>query len=153
SDVDLARSVLNVRQTLYKGQLTTPKGGRSRKLPMTKLLVAALAAIRPSGEKVSGRVLLDEDGSPHSETSINEMMPRIRKAAGMTLCRKIHILRHTFCSHLAIRGAKAIQIMELAGHTNLKTTQRYMHLSPGMKDSAIKLLEEPIPDWVTDPAY
>jgi hypothetical protein len=44
-----------------------------------------------------------------------------------------------------MRGAKAIQIMELAGHTDLKTTLRYMHLSPAMKDSAIRLLEQPIP--------
>jgi len=36
--------------------------------------------------------------------------------------------------------------MEPAGHTDLKTTQRYMHLSPAMKDSAIRLLEQPIPE-------
>jgi site-specific recombinase XerD len=73
-------------------------------------------------------------------------MPHITRAAGMKASRKIHILRHTFCSHLAMRGAKAIQIMELAGHTDLKTTQRYMHLSPAMRDSAIRLLERPIPE-------
>ena len=28
----------------------------------------------------------------------------------------IHILRHTFCSHLAMRGAPARAIQELAGH-------------------------------------
>ena len=37
-------------------------------------------------------------------------------------------------------------IMELAGHTDLQTTQRYMHLSLAMKDSAIRLLEQPIPE-------
>jgi hypothetical protein len=34
--------------------------------------------------------------------------------------------------------------MELAGHTDLKTTQRCMHLSPAMKGSEIRLLEQPI---------
>jgi hypothetical protein len=42
----------------------------------------------------------------------------------------MHRLRHTFCSHLAMRGAPARAIQELAGHQGLTTTQRYMHLSP-----------------------
>ena len=53
--------------------------------------------------------------------------------------------RHTFCSHLAMRGAPAKAIQELAGHADLGTTQRYMHLSPAAVESAIWLLEEPIP--------
>jgi len=52
-----------------------------------------------------------------------------------------HMLRHTFCSHLAMRGAPARAIHELAGHQNLTTTQRYMHLSPAALDTAIRLLE------------
>jgi integrase len=55
--------------------------------------------------------------------------------------RGIHILRHTFCSHLAMKGAPARAIQELAGHVDLKTTQRYMHLSPAALEGAIKLLE------------
>jgi len=50
-------------------------------------------------------------------------------------------LRHTFCSHLAMRGAPARAIQELAGHKDLATTQRYMHLSPAALDSAIRLLD------------
>jgi hypothetical protein len=55
----------------------------------------------------------------------------------------VHILRHTFCSHLAMRGAPARAIQELAGHMDLTMTQRYMHLSPAALDSAIRLLEQP----------
>jgi site-specific recombinase XerD len=53
----------------------------------------------------------------------------------------VHILRHTFCSHLAMRGAPARTIQELAGHQDLTTTQRYMHLSPAAIDAAIRLLD------------
>jgi integrase len=42
----------------------------------------------------------------------------------------VHILRHTFCSHLAMRGAAPKAIQDLAGHQHLSTTMRYMHLSP-----------------------
>src|SRR5678815_846443 len=48
---------------------------------------------------------------------------------------------HTFCSHLAMRGAPAMAIKELAGHQDLSTTQRYMHLSPAAIDDAIRLLD------------
>jgi site-specific recombinase XerD len=56
---------------------------------------------------------------------------------------KAHILRHTFCSHLAMRGAPARAIQELAGHQELSMTQRYMHLSPAALDAAIRLLDFP----------
>jgi integrase len=53
------------------------------------------------------------------------------------------MLRHTFCSHLAMRGAPARAIQELVGHADLTTTQRYMHLTPAAVESAIRLLESP----------
>lgn len=62
---------------------------------------------------------------------------------GRQACRKTpHKLRHTFCSHLAMRGAAPRAIQDLAGHANFTTTQRYMHLSPSTLSSAIDLLEK-----------
>ena len=58
------------------------------------------------------------------------------------------MLRHTFCSHLAMRGAPARAIQELAGHADLSTTQRYMHLSPAALEGAIRLLDQPVSDLV-----
>ena len=51
------------------------------------------------------------------------------------------MLRHTFCSHLAIRGASARAIQELAGHKDLRTSQMYMHLTPAALEDAIRLLD------------
>lgn len=45
-----------------------------------------------------------------------------------------------------IRGKKRIDLaVELAGHRDLSTTQRYMHLSPAAVEGAIRLLEQPAP--------
>ena len=45
-----------------------------------------------------------------------------------------------------MRGAPPRAIQELAGHEDLSTTQRYMHLSPAALDSAIRLLDR---EWPT----
>ena len=68
-----------------------------------------------------------------------------KEAAFDSITGGFHILRHTFCSHLAMRGAPARAIQELAGHKDLSTSQRYMHLSPAAVESAIRLLEQPSP--------
>ena len=71
-------------------------------------------------------------------------MRRVTRRASITNSG-VHVLRHTFCSHLAMRGAPARAIQELAGHRDLSTTQRYMHLSPAALVAAIRLLDQPAP--------
>lgn len=41
---------------------------------------------------------------------------------------KFHDLRHTFASWLAGNGAEAVDIRDILGHTDLRTTSRYTHL-------------------------
>ncbi len=55
-------------------------------------------------------------------------MQRALATTGLKVTGGLHILRHTFCSRLAMAGAPALAIKELAGHTSLTTTMRYMHL-------------------------
>jgi len=54
---------------------------------------------------------------------------RLAEAAGV-FNNGPRMLRHTFCSHLAVRGAPARAIQELDGHQNLARTQRCMHPVP-----------------------
>jgi len=83
--------------------------------------------------------LCQRDGSPLTQKIVQVY---VRKAALKANVKPgVHILRHTFCSHLAMRGAPARAIQELAGHGDLATTQRYMHLSPAALDGAIRLLD------------
>jgi site-specific recombinase XerD len=86
------------------------------------------------------------DGSAVTANGLTYIVERATRAAGLVNSRKPkgagpHVLRHTFCSRLAMRGAPGRAIQELAGHRDLMTTQRYMHLSSAALDNAIQLLE------------
>lgn len=136
SDVDLGKRQLCVARSEWKGHVTVPKGGRLRYVPLRRRLTEALR----QGRHLRGaRVLCDREGHPLTQKVIQVMMRRIARRANVK--PGVHILRHTFCSHLAMRGAPARAIQELAGHQDLLTTQRYMHLSPAALDAAIRLLD------------
>jgi integrase len=137
-DVDLVKRQLCVRQSDWNGQVGTPKSGRLRYVPLTRRLAAALADHR---HLRSRRVLCQDDGKPFTRQIVQNRMVLAAKRAKVR--RGVHILRHTFCSLLAMRGAPAKAIQELAGHADLTMTQRYMHLSPAALDSAIQLLDRP----------
>ena len=53
-------------------------------------------------------------------------------------------MRHTFGAHLAMRGASPKAIQELMRHADLSMTQRYTHLSPAVRESAVRLLDQPV---------
>lgn len=130
--------VLDVVEAEWRGFLTLPKGGRSRKVPMTMRLMAALKAFRHlRGE----RVLYTADGEPLTSRVVQRWMTKVSKTSGVGK-GGLHVLRHTFCSHLAMAGAPPIAIQQLAGHNDLKTTMKYMHLAPGVRDVAINLLDK-----------
>jgi integrase len=141
TDLDLGRRKLWVKRSDWRGKVTLPKGGRPRLMPMTARLAEALKQAR---HLRSPRVLAQDDGSPFTQRIVRVYVMNASRLANLEN-RGVHILRHTFCSHLAMRGAPARAIQELAGHQDHSTTQRYMHLSPRAVESAIRLLEEPIP--------
>ena len=63
----------------------------------------------------SPRVLCQDDGKPLTRQIVQYRMMRAARRAKLSH-EGVHILRHTFCSHLAMRGAPARAIQELAGH-------------------------------------
>jgi site-specific recombinase XerD len=52
--------------------------------------------------------------------------------------QKTHILRHTFASHFMMNGGDILTLQKVLGHSDLKMTLRYSHLSP---DYLTKVLE------------
>jgi site-specific recombinase XerD len=79
------------------------------------------------------------DGTPITRDRVIQAIRGSQRVAGLPQAG-VHVLRHSFCPHLAMKGAPARAIQELAGHADLSTTQRYMHLSPAATEYAIRLL-------------
>jgi integrase len=151
ADIDTKRATLHVQRSVYGEHVTSPKGGRSRRVPMTERLAEALRAHR---HLRGSRVLCHEDGTPVGKKALEDWMEKATRKAGLPDSRGLHALRHTFCSHLAMQGAPARAIQELAGHANLTTTTRYMHPSPAVRDAAVRLLDRrPTGDGATGGAW
>jgi integrase len=142
--IDWRKGELVITRNDWRGHVSHPKGGRRRRIPMTARLASALRSHRHlRGE----RVLTQPGGAPYTEKLLQSLVARwCRKAGVKPGC---HILRHSFASHLAMRGCPVRALMALMGHTKVETTQRYMHLSPGSTEAAIRLLEEPVPAWAS----
>lgn len=139
SDIDFRRHFITVARSEWNGAVTLPKGGKKRRVPMTKKLEAVLKAHR---HLIGPRVLYRDDGTSASKQTLTTWMTAAQKRAGLRVTGNKHQLRHTFCSHLAMRGATVIAIKQLAGHSEVSTTMKYMHLSPAHVDQAIKLLDQ-----------
>jgi integrase-like protein/nucleotidyltransferase AbiEii toxin of type IV toxin-antitoxin system len=137
TDVDFRKRQLTIQRSDWKGHVTSPKSGRLRHVPMTIRLEAAL---REQRHLKGRRVLCSDDGTPLTQREVQGLVRRAARRANLNV--GVHILRHTFCSHLAACGAPARAIQELAGHSEIVTTQRYMHLSPATVNSAIRLLDQ-----------
>lgn len=56
-----------------------------------------------------------------------------------------HICRHTYCSHLVMKGVHLVAVMQLAGHSSFSMTLRYAHLAPSIHADAVAKLDEPVP--------
>jgi integrase len=136
SDVDLAKRQLCVQRADWNGEVNSTKGGRIRYVPLTNRLATTL---REHRHLRSPRVLCHKDGTGLTRQYVQSRVLSAARRANVK--NGVHILRHTFCSHLAMRGAPAKAIQELAGHQDLSMTQRYMHLSPAALDAAIRLLD------------
>ncbi|MCY1279473.1 Tyrosine recombinase XerD [compost metagenome] len=49
-----------------------------------------------------------------------------------------HVLRHTFASHFVMAGGDILTLQRILGHTDIKMTMRYAHLSPDHLVGALK---------------
>ncbi|GAB6161947.1 site-specific integrase [Desulfothermus naphthae] len=118
-DVDLQNGFIRV-----KG-----KGDKIRLIPLTKTVKKIL-------QKRLSTVKGEQLFLYHPDTVTHKWIKLMRK---LGLNYRLHDLRHTTASYLAIQGIPLKFIQELLGHSDITTTQIYAHLRPEDLQSALNI--------------
>jgi integrase len=115
----------------------TPKSGKKREVPLSPELREALKGHR---HLRGDYVFCNPDGSYITKGETKWPLWRACRRAGL---RRIgwHCLRHTFASHLVMKGVPLKAVQELMGHATIEMTMRYSHLSPDVKRDAVGVLD------------
>lgn len=105
------------------------KGGKDRSTILPQRLLDELRqywrVYRPDPWLFSGQ----NPEKPMTRSSAHRIYHQAKKAAGITTGRGIHTLRHCFATHLLDQGTDIYTIKEMLGHSSVKTTTKYIHIS------------------------
>jgi integrase len=121
------------------------KSGRPRHVPLSPQAIEFLKTIKKSHKVlgISGQSpwIFPNPKSGKPYVTIFHSWDRCRRDADLADVR-IHDLRHSFASALVNRGMTLYDVKEVLGHSNISTTQRYAHLSPGRLKEAVEQASE-----------
>jgi site-specific recombinase XerD len=117
------------------------KGDKHRFVPLgsegEQVMRAWLAQREQHGEILPDMPLFPGRGGPLVPWTAQEACREIRQEvpglAGLTP----HILRHTYATNVVVSGVDLAQLKAILGHTDIKTTQRYLH--PSVDDLAASI--------------
>lgn len=79
-------------------------------------------------------------GSHLHERSLQKVFQEALQTSGIRKQVGIHVLRHSFATHLLENGTDLCYIQELLGHANPSTTECYTHVST----KNLKRIESPL---------
>lgn len=134
SDIDSERMLIKVKQ------------GKGKKDRYTLLSAKALELLRLHYRFNRPKVFLFEPngraGRQVSETTLEKIVKQSVERAKITKNISCHTLRHSFATHLLEKGVNIKLIQEFLGHTSIRTTSRYLHLTNFNPSNVRSPLEE-----------
>lgn len=142
-DLDLTRG----RVTIARSYATTPKNGKARHLKLPSALVAILTAWRPSCPTTTEGLVVpvksrDGQWKLSHVTNSPRGIPDLLQAAGCKpLTRCWHGLRHSFASNFLAQGGSLLALQRILGHSEVRTTMVYAHLSNEFLDAEIERMK------------
>ena len=119
TDIDSKRMLIHIRGA---------KGKKDRLVPLSKRLLETLrqyvAQYKPKEYLFEG-----EGGLPYGTRSAQLVLAAAKRKAGIEKKGSIHLLRHSYATHLLEGGTDVRYIQDFLGHNSLKTTMLYTHVS------------------------
>lgn len=135
-DVDLESRAIKVKAD-------NDKEAKDKEIPINDILFPVLVDLK---EKSNGDTYVFTYDNPRfnreTQIPISLHFAEIVKKAGLKGRAHFHLMRHTYASMLGRAGADPVSIQHLLGHSNLSTTQRYLHPYGDAKRLAVKKLEK-----------
>jgi integrase len=135
--IDFTRCSITVDESVSAGIDSKPKHGKHRTLPLAPQLAQLLAAWQPDDAEDSDLVFPSPlDGGKLDGSALRRRYCAARDRAGLPPLR-FHDLRHTFGSLAVDGGASLVQVGAWLGHSDLRTTARYLHTKSRESDAAL----------------
>ena len=108
--------------------------------PVAKRLLLWIREHQPD----SSHVFLNAHGKPWSRSVLSHRIRRLRERAGLPKGVVAYGFRHAFITNGLINGIDLATMSTLAGHTDLRTTTKYTHLT-GATDHLLRSVEQAVP--------
>ena len=127
-----ALKVADIESDRMVMRIENGKGGKQRYVMLSAPLLGILRSYwrltRPSPYLFPGRTA----DKPIEPTVLHAACRSAAAAAGIDKRVSVHVLRHSFATHLLESGTDIRIIQVLLGHENLSTTARYTRVSTGL---------------------
>ena len=107
------------------------KGKKDRYVPLSPVLLDILREYIKNYKPKPQTYLFESEqtGTCYPTRTIQKIFQLAREKSGISKQVGIHSLRHSFATHLLEKGTDIRYIKDLLGHFNIKTTERYLHVS------------------------
>lgn len=133
---DLSHQIIDKREFAIVGKgrkLRTVYLSEAAAKWLKKYIATRKDPFKPLFVRYSGKVMDDNDRDGQSlrltPRSIQRMVKKYARMAGLSVDVTPHVLRHSFATDLLMSGADLRSVQELLGHSDVSTTQIYTHVT------------------------
>lgn len=126
----------DVKRRGEAGQVTLfGKGGKTRVVLLPAKVWRSLMACQPSAFNPDCPIFVSRNGGHLGVRRVEQIVKDAAVKAGLPEGVSPHWLRHAHSSHSLENGASIALVQQTLGHSDIKTTARYLHVRPNESSS------------------